>query len=91
MKELKINLLFLSVEVDTTSISEEMSQVKLKEVELIGLKQQNQNLEDISLKKRRRKEEARGEMSRINKPKCQVNKAGDWTNGLARGQAFDLG
>ena len=32
-----------------------MSQLKLKEVELIGLKQQNQNLEDISLKKEEEK------------------------------------
>ena len=30
-----------SVEVDTTSLYEAMSQVKLKEVELTGLKQQN--------------------------------------------------
>ena len=29
-------------------------------------------------------EEVGGEMSRINKPKCQVNKVGYWPNGLAK-------
>ena len=50
-ERVKNQSIVLSAEVDTTSLSEAMSHVKLKEVELIGLKQQNQNLEDISLKK----------------------------------------
>ena len=45
----------LSAEVDTTSPFEEMSQVKLEEVDLTRLKQQNQNLEDIYLKKEEEK------------------------------------
>ena len=44
-----------SVEVDTTSLSEAMYQVKMKDVELTGLKKQNQNPKDIPLKKEEEK------------------------------------
>ena len=40
-----------NVETDTTSLSNAMLHVKLKDVELTGLKQQNKNLEDMDLKK----------------------------------------
>ena len=44
-----------NVEIDTTSLSNAMSQVNLRDVELTGLKQQNKNLEDMALKKEKEK------------------------------------
>ena len=41
---------FPSVETDTASLSNAMSQVKLRDVDLTGLKHQNKNLEDIASK-----------------------------------------
>ena len=54
-EEVKNKYIVPFVDVDATSLSREMSQVKLKGVELTGLKQQNQNLEEISLKKEEEK------------------------------------
>ena len=42
---------FPSMGIDTTSLSNAMLQVKLRDVELTGLKQQNKNLEDMDSKK----------------------------------------
>ena len=53
-EEIKNQFIFPSIEADATSLFEAMSQVKLKDVELIVLKQQNQNLEKISLKKNKK-------------------------------------
>ena len=44
-----------SVETDATSLSKAMSQVKLKYEELTGLKQQNKNLEEVTLKREQEK------------------------------------
>ena len=46
---------FPSVGTDTSSLSNAMSQVKLRNVELAGLKQQNKNLEDMDSKKEEEK------------------------------------
>ena len=48
-----------TIETDTTSLSNAMSQVKLMDVELTGLKQQNKNLEGIALKKEDEKKRRR--------------------------------
>ena len=44
-----------SVGIDTASLSNAMSKVKLRDVELTGLKQQNKNLEDMASKKEEEK------------------------------------
>ena len=44
-----------TIETDTTSLSNAMSQVNLRDVELTGLKQQNKNLEDVASKKKEEK------------------------------------
>ena len=46
---------------DTTSLASAMSQVKLRDVEITGLKQQNKNLEDIASKR----EEERKKLAEI--------------------------
>ena len=45
---MEIPAIMPNVEIDTASLSNSMSQVKLRDVEIIGLKQQNKNLEDIA-------------------------------------------
>ena len=45
----------LNVDTNTTSLSNAMSQVKLRDVELTGLKLQNKNLEDMASKKEEEK------------------------------------
>ena len=44
-----------------------------------------------NFEKRTREEGSRVKMSRTNESEYQVNKAGVWPNGLARGQTYDLG
>ena len=44
-----------NLETDTNSLSNAMSQVKLRDEELTGLKLQNNNLEDMALKKEEEK------------------------------------
>ena len=63
---MEIPTTFPIVEIDTASLSNAMSQVKLRDVELTGLKQKNKNLKDIALKK----EEVNKNMSGIARTKC---------------------
>ena len=44
-----------NIEIDTTSLSKAMSQVKLRDVKLTGLNQQNKNLEYMDSKKEEEK------------------------------------
>ena len=50
-EEVKNQSIVPSIEADATSISEAMSQVNMKDIEITGLKQQNQNLEEINMKR----------------------------------------
>ena len=90
-EEIKNQSTVPSIETDAASLSKAMSEVNLKYVELTRLKQQNKNLEEIALKKEQEKKEIEEKMLRSNKLEYQVNKAGGWPNGLARGQTYDLG
>ena len=50
-KELECRIIPPSTESREQTISQAMSQVSLKELELVGLKNQNKNLESLSLKR----------------------------------------
>ena len=50
-KELEVRIISPSVELGEKSIVRARSQVSLKELEIVGLRNQNNNLENISLKK----------------------------------------
>ena len=54
-EEVKNQSTIPSVEIDATSLSKAMSQVKLKYVELTALKYQNKNIEEITLKREQEK------------------------------------
>ena len=56
-EEVKNKFTVPSVEIDATSLSKAMSQVNLKDVELIDLKQWNKNLEETILKREQEKKE----------------------------------
>ena len=49
-----------NVETYTTSLSHAISEGKLKDVDLTGVKQQNKNLEDMALKKEEEKKKLEG-------------------------------
>ena len=55
-KEKQVKVISPFVQSGTDSLSQAMSQVSLKYLEIIGLKNQNKNLEDIDEKKEKRKE-----------------------------------
>ena len=54
-EEVKNQSIVPSEEIDATSLSKEMSQEKLEDEELTGLKQQNMNIEEIALKREQEK------------------------------------
>ena len=63
-----------NVETETTSLSKAMSQVKLKDVELTGVKQQNKNLEDMALKKEEGKKKLEERCQELINQNAKLNK-----------------
>ena len=63
-----------NVETDTTSLFNVMSQVKIKDVELTGVKNQNKNLEDMALKKEEEKKKLEERCQELINQNAKLNK-----------------
>ena len=80
-----------SVQSSTYSLFQSMSQVSLKELEIIDLKNQNKTLEDIAEKKRKGNKDIGRKMLRAGRKEKQIVKTSFRTVNPTRRKASDMG